>query len=182
MKITREQIEAKLSANPDLAKVNPQLRAGGTETPRMTKEEYQDFLARNHIGPELAKAIRQSPLRTEGKRVRQSSAPKMNKLEAEWFEIISRQFPNYPRPRAQAKRYRIGNGAWYKPDATATRWPAINGGPDRETAWEVKGPKYMKNVDRGILALKVAASSWPEVQFILIWKEQGVWNFQEVLP
>jgi hypothetical protein len=40
----------------------------------------------------------------------------------------------------------------------------------------------MKNVDRGILALKVAASSWPEVQFILIWKEQGVWNFQEVLP
>ena len=46
-----------------------------------------------------------------GVRIRQDSKPLMNGLESEWFAILSEQFPNYPRPRAQAKRYKLANGA-----------------------------------------------------------------------
>ena len=115
------------------------------------------------------------------KRVRQSGKPLMNKLETEFFNRLSPTFPNYPRPRAQAKRYKIANGAWYKPDITATSWPQ-EVGPDCETAWECKGPDCMKNVARGKLAIKCAAAQWPEVAFYLVWKKDGQWKQQRVLP
>jgi hypothetical protein len=76
--------------------------------------------------------------------------------------------------RAQAIKFKIGNNAFYKPDMTgeiAGIWHA----------WEVKGNKG-KNIDRGKLALKVAASAWPEVVFILAWKTDGQWNEQRILP
>lgn len=120
-------------------------------------------------------------------RIRQSSKPLMNKLEQAWFNLLSVQYPNYPKPRAQAKRYKIANGAWYKPDVTVSLWPNRNPdgsvrGADMETAWECKGPKQMKNVARGILTIKTAAAQWPEVRFILVWQERGKWCQQEVLP
>ncbi len=115
------------------------------------------------------------------KRIRQSSKPIMNVLEQSWFDVLNAQFPNYPRPRAQAKRYRTSHSSWYKPDITASQWPQENG-PPIETAWECKGPKQMKNIDRGILSLKVAASQWPEVRFILVWRENNLWRQQIVLP
>jgi hypothetical protein len=116
-----------------------------------------------------------------GVRIRQSSRPLMNKLEAEWFAILSAQFPNYPRPRAQAKRYKLANGAWYRPDVTSSSWPD-DGGWAKETAWECKGPKQMKNVARGMLTIRFAAAQWPEVAFWLVWKENGQWKMQRVLP
>ena len=115
-----------------------------------------------------------------GIRIRQDSKPLMNKLEAEWFAILSAQFPNYPRPRAQAKRYKLANGAWYRPDVTASSWPD-EGGWARETAWECKGPSCMKNVARGLLAIKFAAAQWPEIAFWLVWKEKNQWKSQKVL-
>lgn len=117
----------------------------------------------------------------QSKRVRQSDKPLMNKLEAEWFSILSAQFPNYPRPRAQAKRYKLANGSWYKADVTASSWPVEMGTP-KETAWECKGGKKMKGNAKGMLTIKVAAALWPEVRFILVWKENGNFKQQEILP
>jgi len=121
------------------------------------------------------------PQVSEAKRIRQDDKPLMNKLEGQWFEILSAQFPNYPRPRAQAKRYKLANGAWYKPDVTASLWP-VAGEAAREAAWECKGPSCMKNVARGLLTVKFAAAQWPEVAFYLVWKDHGEWKQQRVLP
>ena len=109
----------------------------------------------------------------EGKRIRQRSGPLMNKLEAEWFEILKASgWMNNLRP--QARRYKLGNGIWYKPDITGndTR-------DGRETAYEVKGPHAFRG---GFENLKVAAGLWQEVKWILVWKKDGDWQQQEVLP
>jgi hypothetical protein len=115
------------------------------------------------------------------RRIRQSQKPVMNKLEAAWFEQIRYRYPNYPPVRPQAKRYEIGRGAWFKPDFTCSIWPVPNGAA-RETAWECKGPSCMKNVARGMLALKAAAHQWSEVRFVLVWRVKGEWHEQEILP
>jgi len=110
------------------------------------------------------------------KRVRQDSKPLMNKLESEWFNLLKRDPEvNQATLRAQARRYKIANGAWYKPDITAIR----NG---RETAWECKGPSVMKGVGKGLLTLKVAAAQWPEVEFRLVWKQAGRFHQQIIEP
>ena len=112
------------------------------------------------------------------KRIRQSDKP-LNKLEREWQLILSVEFPNYPRPRAQAKKYRLANGAWYLPDFSVSTWPDPHG-PSRETCWECKGPKAARWSRRGELTIKFAAAAWPEVQWILVWKERGEWQVQDV--
>jgi len=148
----------------------------------ITPQQFEEMRARTErargavTGPT---AVR--PPCKPSKRIRQSGKPLMNKLELEWFTIVSTLFPNYPRPRAQAKRYRLANGAWYKPDVTATSWPQTDG-PATETAWECKGPRKMKNMARGMLAIKFAAAAWPEVAFFLVWKDAGCWQQQRVLP
>lgn len=116
---------------------------------------------------------------TPGKRIRQKPDDRaLNKLEAAWFEMIRRRHPNYPEVRAQSKRYRLGNGIWYKPDFSVSIWPDPNG-PARETCWEVKGQKAWRG---GFENLKVAAATFPEVRWILVWKEGGEWKQQEVKP
>jgi hypothetical protein len=100
----------------------------------------------------------------------------MNKLEMEFFNILKAQHPNaYIRP--QARRYKLGNGIWYKPDFTAHIHPGD--GSMQETAWEVKGPHSFRG---GFENLKVAAALWPEVEWILVWKVKGQWQQQAVLP
>jgi hypothetical protein len=109
------------------------------------------------------------------KRLRQDPKPLLNKLETEYFNYLNARLCHEPTLRPQARRYKLANGAWYKPDITAN----VNG---RETAWEVKGPKQMKNMARAMLTIKVAAHHWPDVRWLLVWKEQGRWMEKEVLP
>lgn len=117
-------------------------------------------------------AVIQQTLNTPAKkRIRQSAKPLMNKLETDFFLYIMRHLPD-AKIRAQAKRYKLANGLWYKPDFIAQ----VHG---RETAWEVKGPHAFRG---GFENLKMAAHEWPEVKFILAWKEGGSWNTQDVLP
>lgn len=111
----------------------------------------------------------------KGRRLRQDPKPLMNKLETEYFNYLNARLCHEPTLRPQARRYKLANGAWYKPDITA----CVNG---RETAWECKGPKQMKSMARAMLTIKVAAHNWPEVRWMLVWKEQGRWMEQEVLP
>ena len=113
------------------------------------------------------------PAASQDKRIRQGEKPP-NKLEADWRRHIEAVHPGV-KFRAQAIRFRLANGAWYKPDLMA--WLNC-----RVVCWETKGPKQAKNVARGILTVKFAAAAWPEVLFILVWRENGVWKWQEVLP
>ena len=108
-----------------------------------------------------------------GKRLRQEAGPKLNKLEAAWLEMLKRKFPD-GKIYAQAIRLRLANGAWFKVD-----FVVVNAGA--WLAYECKGPDAGKNVDRGKLALKVAADSFPEYQWFMVWKEDGQWKQQKVL-
>lgn len=110
-------------------------------------------------------------LATPGKRIRQDTKPLMNKLEAEWFGRLEAKYPKV-KFRPQDRRYKLSNGCWYKPDITCT----LDG---RETAFEVKGPHAFRG---GFEFLKMAAAAWPEVTWILCWKQAGEWRTQTVLP
>lgn len=107
------------------------------------------------------------------RRLRQSQRPLLNKLETEWLEVLRRKLGPGANIHCQAWRVRLANGAWFKVDMCAvvgTYW----------TAWECKGPKQMKNVDRGMLALKCAADRFPEVRWVLVWKQNGQWKEQVI--
>lgn len=115
------------------------------------------------------------PSKNDLKRIRQSDKPLMNKLESEYFAFLKAIYP-FAHIRAQAKRFRLGNGIWYKPDFTSV---LHYGDSMKETAWEVKGPHAFRG---GFENLKVAASLYPEIKWILVWKQNGKWQEQEVLP
>ena len=108
------------------------------------------------------------------KRVRQSSKPLMNKLEAEFFNHMKCQYLEIgygSEILAQALRFRLGNGIWYKPDFVQIR-PS-----GRWTIYEVKGPHAFRG---GLENLKIAASQYPLIQWVLAWKEGGEWVTQEI--
>lgn len=133
----------------------------------------------NQLSPSVAMP---PPYATDvSKRLKQSSEPLMNKLEAEYFAILNAQYLTYPRPRAQAKRYRLGNGVNYTPDFTASSWPDdFSDLGFKETAWEVKGKHSW---DDAIVKIKMAATVWPEINWWFCWKdERGQWKLQLVLP
>lgn len=107
------------------------------------------------------------------KRIRQGE-PKVRPWEQEWENILNENGA-WVHVKAQSFRVRLANGAWYKPDVSAVRF-----GMQRLHCWEVKGGKKMKGVAKGILALKVAASQYPEIVWTLCWKENGAWKQQQV--
>ena len=102
------------------------------------------------------------------KRIRQSSKPLMNGLESEYFQILQADYRNV---RPQAMRFKLGNGIWYKPDFTYTHNMML-------TCVEVKGPHAFRG---GFENLKVAAGLYPEFNWLLVWKQDGVWKEQKVL-
>jgi len=126
---------------------------------------------------------------TPKKRIQQSPKPLMNDLEAEFYARIKDQYPNYPPVRVQAKRYRLANGLTYTPDFSASIWPydpaiaAQKYGeqpfPPRETVWEVKGDWA---TDDAIAKVKMMAAAYPEIAVWLVWKVNGLWQEQLVLP
>lgn len=105
------------------------------------------------------------------KRIRQSSKPLLNKLETEWYHILKSTYPEDCPVFAQAMRFRLGNGIWYKPDFIV--WGAHIYG------YEVKGKHAFRG---GFENLKVAASIYKQIKWYLVWKENGQWQEQEILP
>lgn len=104
------------------------------------------------------------------KRIRQSTKPLMNRLELEFYEILKQNY--YPNSIfAQAIRFKLGNGIWYKPDFIVF---GLN-----VRAYEVKGEHAFRG---GFENLKVAASLYKSVGWILVWKHDGQWCEQTVLP
>jgi hypothetical protein len=115
------------------------------------------------------------PQEPSAKRLRQDSKPLMNKLETEYLGYLKTLHP-LARIRSQAKTYRLANGLRYTPDFTAL---IFDGEQIIETAWETKG----KWVDGDSFPkLKMAAAVWPEIKFILAWKQDGKWQEQIILP
>lgn len=109
---------------------------------------------------------------TPKKRIRQSSKPLMNKLEQEFFDKIRLEHPDCaPYIRPQSMRFRLANGLWFKPDITCS-WGLSS------RAWEVKGPHSFRG---GFENLKMAATTYPEWIWSLVWKENGEWLEQVVL-
>ncbi len=106
------------------------------------------------------------------KRIKQSQAPVMNKLETRYYEVLKQIFPGAP-IKIQAMTLKLANGLRYTPDF-------IVFGKHRMVAIETKG----KWVDGdSIPKLKMAAAVWPEIQFTLVWEDgAGHWREQEILP
>lgn len=111
----------------------------------------------------------------EGKRIRQETGPILNRLELEWGERL-KELPDLVCLRPQAVRFKIANGAWYKPDWVS--WHPAG----RMICWECKGPKEVKGCAKGLLALKAAAKEYPDVRFVLVWRDSSGWQTQQVLP
>lgn len=141
---------------------NPHLYGSGT-------------VANPNLVANVAKGAELSRVAAPSKRLRQDTKPLMNKLESEWFGILAvGKYEGFfvENLRAQAYRYRLGNGIWFRPDITCKLGARL-------TAFEVKGPKAFRG---GFENLKVAAAQWPEWDWILVWKENGQWQKQLVLP
>lgn len=135
--------------------------------------------AASQNGAFLVKQVPCFPTTKPAKRLRQSTKPLMNVLETEFLARLKAVDANKV-VRIQALRYRLGNGIWYKPDFTCGNW-RIGDGECGPVAWEVKGPRAFRG---GFENLKVAAAMYPEIRWLLVWKdkETGEWKEQEVLP
>lgn len=121
------------------------------------------------VSPEPSKPVKPQGM-GGSKRLRQS-AKGPNKLEAEWQKYLD-PYPELTGLQYNALTLVIANGVRYTPD-----WSGWLDGT--LTCWEVKGPfAYAGALEK----LKMAARSWPSIDFILVWKEQGCWRTQEILP
>jgi hypothetical protein len=141
---------------------------------KFTTQQLLDHPKFAQLTGTAAKAFKpQTANAAPGVRIRQDSKPLMNELEQEWFNLLKTD-NTILHLRAQVLKFLIGNNAFYRPDMTAMVGAVLH-------AWECKGPRGMKNQDRGYLALKSAAAQWPEVRFILVFKDGGAWKSQEVL-
>lgn len=77
--------------------------------------------------------------------------------------------------RHNSIRLKLGNGTWYKCD-----WTALNAA-GKLILWEIKGGRPRQR-EAGIMAIKVAASTYPEFEFWLCQWKGGEWLIQRVLP
>lgn len=111
--------------------------------------------------PKLAKAR---------KRIRQDTKPLMNKLEERYYNDCLKCLS--ATVSIQAIRFRLANGLWYKSDFVVW-WPR---GPE---AIEVKGPHAFRG---GFENLKMAASTYPFIEWTLVWEALSEWQRQTVLP
>jgi hypothetical protein len=136
--------------------------------PKMMPQVMAQLAAQNSpraIAGALPVEVEASPSQ---RRVRQSRQT-MNKLELAYQDMLRVEFPGKV-VLPQSIRMRLGNGAWYKPDFFV---------PHLSLFIEVKGPKAFRG---GFEYLKIAASEHGWAKFRLVWKENGKWFRQEILP
>lgn len=150
---------------------DPKLRA------RITRElEAADALkadlGRSTSGPPSGYPQAKKTPPRPGKRIRQASKPLLNKLEQEAMDMLHARFP-YSKFQPHAMKLELANGSWYCPDIIEfPKEPPLH-------IYEVKGKHSW---DDAIVKLKVAARTWQEFHWWLMWKEGEVWKSQRVLP
>jgi hypothetical protein len=114
----------------------------------------------------------------QAKRLRQSSAPRLNKLEAEFGARLRMLRPD-DFITEQAITFRLGNGVRFTPDVV--KFSTFAG---FICAYEVKG-EWRKDsrwaTDDSRVKIKVAAAQYPFIAWYLVWKEKGEWLEQKIL-
>lgn len=151
---TAEKI-ARASNSKTFKRLNPHLFVGGEDD------------AEHDLIEALTK-----PKEKEPKRVRQNSKPLLNKLETEYSWLLGHWGEHV---HAQSITLKLANGVRYTPDF----FSLSSVGSGRPKAWEVKGKHAWED---SLLKIKFAAKEYPEIKFLLVWKEKGKWCQQEVLP
>lgn len=157
--------------NPDGSYSKPK-KASKAFSDSAGEADYKNGVRNDSAG--VPAPAREIPATPSKKRIRQNPKPLMNKLETEFYRILCTRHGE-KRVKPQAMRLSLGNGINYKPDFT------VLGVSCEQSffAYEVKGPHAFRG---GLENLKVAAHQWPEITFILAWKENGQWVEQRVLP
>lgn len=103
--------------------------------------------------------------------------PLLNKLELEAYQWLATTGQTLYQ---QTPTFRLGNGVRYTPDFFCFdwKWPGEHG-VAMPTAFEVKGPWV---TDDGVVKVKVFASIYQKARIIMLWKHNGQWKTQTVLP
>lgn len=143
-------------------------RISAADLPR----RYQDQVAQQ-LGKAPPAVVTSTVVAAKG-RVRQSSKPLLNKLETDFQSFLATKYLEediFP----QAVRLELARGHWFKPDFLLL--DTMTG--LRPTFYEVKGPHAFRG---GFENLKVAARRYQFFKFILVWRDEGVWKEQHILP
>jgi hypothetical protein len=127
-------------------------------------------------GPQSLAVASIEPKTGGKKRVRQSDKPLLNGLETGWRDFLRDTEPKGTAIMEQAVKLRLGNGVVYTADL-CTFHPAAG-----LRFYECKGPSKMKGVSKGLMTLKIAAALYPHFFFVLVWKEDGQFRKQTILP
>lgn len=153
---------------------DPKIKVTGREleisqsTRKRNPHLYATAFGGDYIPPEGGEPPDPLPPRKTRKRIRQGEKGP-NKLERAALEYLKRTRMGWEFEE-QAIRFRLANGLWYKPDIVCL---------EHHTCFEVKGPHAFRG---GFENLKMAASVYPRLAWYLLWKENGKWCEQRVLP
>lgn len=162
-------------------------------TARLTEQQYTTLLAsrRGLAADAMERAgIERVSEEIKGQRalIRQSSKGP-NKIEAAFANDIlywRKLRQDIVKYEYEAVTLRLANGVTFRPDWYVVEVRAFDSELNRIVFYEVKGEKRhgkVKARDDAAAKLKVAASTYPEFRFVLVWKdEQGTWQEQSVLP
>jgi hypothetical protein len=110
-------------------------------------------------------------------RIRQRIGPKLNKTEAAFLDHLKGTQPSAT-IYSQEITLHIANGCRYTPDFVTVLMDFPTDGYFW-TAYEVKGPKAW---DDAIVKLKVAASKFPAIRFVLVTRKGPTWTEEHVKP
>lgn len=133
----------------------------------MKFEDIKDPKLRQRILSEI-----EASEHTKNSRLRQDHKPLMNKLEQEYYNHF---LSHHDGPVCiQSVRFKLANGLWYKPDFFSESMICSS-----RCGIEVKGPHSFRG---GFENLKMAAHQYPWIKWILVWKENGEWQEQTVIP
>lgn len=137
-----------------------------------TRRKNPHLFAEGAVGnPVLETAVGLTKPTKPAKRIRQSSQ-KLTKLEQEYLSMMIANHGS-DSVYSQSITLRICNGLRYTPDAVV-----LCKGKDVQ-AYEVKGKHAW---DDAIAKLKMAAHEYPAIRFVLVWKDNGRWQEQVVMP
>lgn len=156
---------------------DPRLR-GKIEQAIIDADSLKRDLRRSTSGPPSGypPVLKTSP--RPGKRIRQASKPLLNKLEQEYYDRFG--YAHQVRSThteiwtMQSLKFKLANGLWYKPDFFIIHTTSV-----QNVGIEVKGPHAFRG---GFENLKMAAHQYPWIKWVLVWKENGEWVEQVVLP
>jgi hypothetical protein len=145
-------------------------------------ERYRDDIVRQLGGGKPLGLARHAAVKaveivvTGEPRLRQKTAPKLNKTETAWRDYLRTQYPT-DTIHEQAITLQIGNGVRYTPDFIVTYPAGLATEGVCVMAYEVKG--HMR--DDAAVKLKVAARAYPWIGFTLVSRKGGTWQTQEIL-